>query len=77
MLEEAVLALQGAIDEVVPPDAQTHLMAAQRELILAMAITVDYHANRKTRKSTTVKKGGRKSAKRSTAASKPKRISLD
>ena len=78
MLEEAVVALQGAIDEVVPPDAQTHLMAAQRELILAIAITIDYHANRSSGKNPpkTGKKSGRESAKRS-AASKPKRIRLD
>jgi hypothetical protein len=76
VLEEAVAAMQSAIDEVVPPEAQTHLMAAQRELILAMAITVDFHTRPKPRKSVSgTKKAGNRKSKAS--KNKPQRIRLD
>ncbi len=33
--------------EVVPPEAQTHLLNAQRELLLAVAITIEHNASRR------------------------------
>ncbi len=34
--------LTGALGELVPPEAQTHLLNAQRELLLALSVTVEH-----------------------------------
>ena len=47
--EEAIKLLATSINEVVPPDAQLHLLAAQRELLLAVAVIVEHNAARLSR----------------------------
>jgi hypothetical protein len=31
------------VNELLPPDAQIHLLNAQRELLLALKVTVEHH----------------------------------
>ena len=33
-----------AFSELIPPEAQVHLVNAQRELFLAMKVTIEHHA---------------------------------
>lgn len=40
---EAAQLLGEALGELVPPEAQAHLLNAQRELLLALTVTVEHH----------------------------------
>ncbi len=42
LVEDALRGLVGAVREAVPLDAQLHLLAAQRELILAVAAVIEH-----------------------------------
>jgi hypothetical protein len=35
-----------AFGELVPPEAQVHLLNAQRELFMALTVTIEHHARR-------------------------------
>ena len=35
-----------AFNELIPPEAQVHLINAQRELFLALTVTIEHHARR-------------------------------
>jgi len=35
-----------AFGELVPPEAQVHLLNAQRELFMALKVTIEHHARR-------------------------------
>lgn len=35
-----------AFSELVPPEAQLHLLNAQRELFMALKVTIEHHAQR-------------------------------
>ena len=43
MLGDAGQLLGTTVNELVPPEAQVHLLNAQRELLLAVKATVDHH----------------------------------
>jgi len=43
-LEEALRAVVGVVKDVVPVEAQLHLLAAQRELVLAVASVIEHHS---------------------------------
>lgn len=45
VLEDVLRLVAGAVGEVVPPEAQLHLLAAQRELLLAVVTTIEHHTN--------------------------------
>jgi hypothetical protein len=46
LIEDAVRLIVESFTEVVPTDAQIHLLNAQRELLLALAIILDHNASR-------------------------------
>lgn len=46
LLGETAQLLQHAVDDVVPPEAQVHLLNAQRELLLAVKVTAEHHLHR-------------------------------
>jgi len=73
LAEEAGHVLGMTLSDVVPPDAQAHLLNAQRELLLALIITVEHNASRVRRQPA---KGGRKRGSASTAR-RPKRVAID
>lgn len=64
--------LAGSLGEFVPPEAQTHLLNAQRELLLALAVIIEHNSARTAR---------RPRARRRPAAGpderRPKRVQLD
>lgn len=43
LLGDAAHLMGSTVNEILPPDAQVHLLNAQRELLLAMKITVEHH----------------------------------
>jgi hypothetical protein len=43
VLGDAGQLLGSAMNELVPPEAQVHLINAQRELLLALTVTVEHH----------------------------------
>ena len=58
MLGEASQLLGTTMGEIVPPEAQVHLLNAQRELLLALQVTLDHHLRKEA------SAGGRKRARR-------------
>ncbi len=59
--------------EIVPPEAQKHLLNAQRELLLAVAITIEHNSSRRVSKPRATAK---RQAKKSTSR-RPSRVPLD
>ena len=43
---EAAQLAGAAFGELIPPEAQVHLVNAQRELFLALKVTIEHHAQR-------------------------------
>lgn len=43
LLVDAGQLLGATVNEMVPPEAQVHLLNAQRELLLALRLTLDHH----------------------------------
>jgi hypothetical protein len=43
---EAAQLAGSAFGELVPPEAQVHLLNAQRELFMALKVTIEHHARR-------------------------------
>ena len=43
LLDEASRIVGTSFSDIVPPEAQRHLLAAQREFLLAVAATIEYH----------------------------------
>jgi hypothetical protein len=59
--------------EIVPPEAQTHLLNAQRELLLAVALTIEHNSTRRVNKPGATRKRQTKSR----ATKRPSRVELD
>ena len=73
MIEDAVRLIVSSFTEVVPTDAQLHLLNAQRELLLALAIIIDHNASRSISNPSATRK-----TKAATAKSKrPARVKID
>ncbi|MDQ6856587.1 MAG: hypothetical protein M3Z57_05885 [Candidatus Dormibacteraeota bacterium] len=71
LLSDAARLLASSLGELVPPEAQLHLLNAQRELLLAIAVIIEHNSGRTPRRPR-----ARKTA--STPASRrPKRVELD
>lgn len=47
LLEDLARSLGHSVSEVVPGEAQLHLLNAQRELLLAVAITIEHNTARR------------------------------
>jgi hypothetical protein len=43
LLVDAGQLLGSTVSELIPPEAQVHLLNAQRELLLALKLTLDHH----------------------------------
>jgi len=48
LLEDALRLVGSTISDVVPPEAQVHLLNAQRELLLAIAVIIEHNRSRAT-----------------------------
>jgi hypothetical protein len=71
VLSDAARLLASSLGELVPPEAQLHLLNAQRELLLAIAVIIEHNSGRTTARP----RARRKAAKR--ASRRPKRVELD
>jgi len=71
--EEAGHVLGITLSDIVPQEAQLHLLNAQRELLLALIVTVEHNTARV--KGQPAKRGRGRGA--TSTARKPKRVELD
>jgi hypothetical protein len=62
------------LSEIVPPEAQTHILNAQRELLVAVAITIEHNSGRRMSKPRATTKRQAPSKKRS---KRPSRVELE
>ncbi len=44
LVDDVAKLVGSSLNELVPPEAQRHLLIAQRELLLAIAATIEHHA---------------------------------
>ena len=56
VLSDAARLLATSLGELVPPEAQLHLLNAQRELLLAVKATVDHHLKTQQAEKTSAKR---------------------
>ncbi len=76
LVDEASRILGTSFSDLVPPEAQRHLLIAQRELLLALAATIEHH----TRQPATTESptDGRKRTRSGTERSRrPSRVELE
>ena len=71
LLSDAARLLANSLGELVPPEAQLHLLNAQRELLLAIAVIIEHNSGRTPRRPRTRK------TSRTPATRRPKRVELD
>ena len=72
LIEDAVGLVMASFSEVVPSEAQLHLLNAQRELLLALTIIVEHNLSRSVENP----RGNRK-RKTSSSRRRPTRVSID
>lgn len=65
LVEDTLGLLATTVSDLVPPEAQVHLWNAQRELLLAMAATIEHHSRARQRAA-----GGQ-------ARQRPSRVEID
>ncbi len=71
VLSDAARLLANSLGELVPPEAQLHLLNAQRELLLAIAVIIEHNSGRTPRRPRARK------AATTPASRRPKRVELD
>jgi hypothetical protein len=71
VINEVARLLAGSLAEIVPPEAQLHLLNAQRELLLAIVVIIEHNSGR------TPRRPGGKRAPATRASRRPKRVELD
>jgi hypothetical protein len=69
LVDEASRILGTSFSDIVPPEAQRHLLIAQRELLLALAAMIEHHTQRPD-EATTSTAGGRKRSRSGTTRSR-------
>jgi hypothetical protein len=76
LVDEATRLLGTSFSDLVPPDAQRHLLIAQRELLLALAAIIEHHTQQP--ETTEPKSRGRKRARSGSERSRrPSRVELE
>jgi hypothetical protein len=73
IIADVMRLLASALGEFVPTEAQLHLLNAQRELLLALAVIIEHNSTRTPRQP----RGRRRPPKATTATRRPKRVELD
>jgi len=71
VLSDAARLLASSLGELVPPEAQLHLLNAQRELLLAIAVIIEHNSGR------TPRRPRARASKSKATARRPKRVELD
>lgn len=67
--------LGAGFNEIVPPEAQRHLLNAQRELLLAAMVTIQHNTSRGT--PTPTPRGRKRKAAASKRTRQPSRVEID
>lgn len=73
ILAEIARLLASSLGEIVPPEAQAHLLTAQRELLLALAVIIEHNSSRRPGQP----RGRRRGSAADTAGRRPQRVELD
>lgn len=71
VLGDAARLLASSLGEFVPPEAQLHLLNAQRELLLAIEVIIEHNSGRTPRRPRARKAASKPASRR------PKRVELD
>ena len=78
LVDEASRLLGTSFSDLVPPDAQRHLLIAQRELLLALAAIIDHHTQQEPEEPTESPSRGRRRSRSGTGRSRrPSRVELE
>jgi len=77
LAQNAAHVLGVSLGDIVPPEAQRHLLNAQRELLLALVITVEHNASRVSGDGGAPAKRSRAKRAKPAAARRPRRVTLD
>lgn len=72
VVSDVMRLLASSLNDFVPPEAQLHLLNAQRELLLALAVIIEHNSTRTPRRP----RGGAR-APGAAAKRRPKRVELD
>jgi hypothetical protein len=76
LVDEASRLLGTSFSDIVPPEAQRHLLIAQRELLLALAAVIDHHTQEQ--EPTESPSSGRRRSRSGTGRSRrPSRVELE
>ena len=77
LVDEASRILGTSFSDIVPPEAQRHLLIAQRELLLALAAMIEHHTQRPEEATTSTAGGGKRSRSGTTRSRRPSRVELE
>ena len=77
LVQNASQMLGVSLGDIVPPEAQRHLLNAQRELLLAVMVTIDHNTSRGARTATTTTARRRSAKRKSPSRHRPSRVELE
>jgi hypothetical protein len=76
LVDEASRMLGTSLGELVPPEAQRHLLIAQRELLLAVAAIIEHHTQQPA-SSESPSRGRKRSTGGTERSRRPSRVELE
>ncbi|HVC42713.1 MAG: hypothetical protein ACYDCS_11290 [Candidatus Dormibacteria bacterium] len=77
LVDEASRILGTSFGDIVPPEAQRHLLIAQRELLLALAAMIEHHTQRPAESTESPAPGRRRSRSGTERSRRPSRVELE
>ncbi|MFZ0129283.1 MAG: hypothetical protein WB808_00525 [Candidatus Dormiibacterota bacterium] len=77
LIDEASRVLGTSFGDLVPPEAQRHLLIAQRELLLALAAMIEHHTRQQPESTEHATRGRRRSRSGTERSRRPSRVELE
>jgi len=77
IVDEASRILGTSFSDIIPPEAQRHLLIAQRELLLALAATIEHHTQQQPASTESPTSGRRRSRNGTERSRRPSRVELE
>jgi hypothetical protein len=77
VVDEATRLLGTSFSDIVPPEAQRHLLIAQRELLLALAAMIEHHTEQPDEPTESPSRGRRRSRSGTERSRRPSRVELE
>jgi hypothetical protein len=81
LVDDAARVLGTSLGDLVPPEAQRHLLNAQRELLLAVAAMIEHHTQSAPATETSAtgapRRGGKRSRGDTGRSRRPSRVELE